>query len=146
MTSMPERESRLPVGSSASTMRRLRHERARDGDALLLAAGELVRQVSEPVAEAHALERLARTAGPLAPADTPRRRAEARRWPAPSSATSRLNDWKTNPMRLFRTAASSFGAMCADVLALDDDRAVGRRVEHADDVHQRRLARAGRAP
>ena len=39
------RESRLPVGSSANITRRARDERAGDGDALLLAAGELGRAV-----------------------------------------------------------------------------------------------------
>ena len=38
-------ESRLPVGSSASRIARLVHQGAGDGDALLLAAGELARTV-----------------------------------------------------------------------------------------------------
>src|SRR5689334_21925344 len=37
--------------------RRIAHERARDGDALLLAARELTREVPEPVAEADELQR-----------------------------------------------------------------------------------------
>ena len=50
--------------------RRLVDERARDGDALLLSARELVRVVVEPLAEADALERRrrARRAARCAPA------------------------------------------------------------------------------
>ena len=47
----------MPVGSSARITRGFDDEGARDRDALLLAAGELVRVVVEAVAEADALER-----------------------------------------------------------------------------------------
>ena len=60
MTSTLVRESRLPVGSSARMTLRPRHERARDRDALLLPARELVGVVVAARREAHALERLAR--------------------------------------------------------------------------------------
>ena len=50
--------SRLPVGSSANTTAGPVHERARHGDALLLAAGELGRAVREAVAQADALDQL----------------------------------------------------------------------------------------
>ena len=52
-------ESRLPVGSSASSKRGVAGERARDRDALLLAAGELRRDVLHARGEADALERFA---------------------------------------------------------------------------------------
>ena len=54
------RPSRLPVGSSASTSLRARHERARDRGALPLAARQLRRPVREPRAEPDAFERSAR--------------------------------------------------------------------------------------
>ena len=60
MTSTLVCESRLPVGSSARMQLRLVDERARDRDALLLPARELVGVVLEPLAEADALERRAR--------------------------------------------------------------------------------------
>ena len=47
-------------------------QRARDGHALLLAAGELVRVVVEPLAEAHPLQRLARAPARAPAAGTPR--------------------------------------------------------------------------
>ena len=47
----PSVESRLPVGSSAKTTVGSRDERARDRDALLLAAGELGRPVREAIGE-----------------------------------------------------------------------------------------------
>ena len=57
MTASPFFESRLPVGSSASRMQRLAGDGARDGDALLLTAGELAGQVLRAVRHADALER-----------------------------------------------------------------------------------------
>ena len=60
ITASPFFESRFPVGSSASRIERLADERARHGDALLLAARELARQVLRAVRHAHALERLER--------------------------------------------------------------------------------------
>src|SRR6185503_6480715 len=45
--------------------RRVVHQRPRDGDALLLAAGELVRMVAEPVAETHGLQRLGGALPPI---------------------------------------------------------------------------------
>ena len=50
------RGSRLPVGSSASSDRRLVHDRAGDRDALLLAAGELAGIVRRLLREADRLE------------------------------------------------------------------------------------------
>ena len=49
--------SRLPVGSSASNTARRIDQRARDGDALLLAAGKLRRRIALAVAEPEQLER-----------------------------------------------------------------------------------------
>ena len=57
---------------------------------------------------------------------------------------SRLNDWKTKPIRLLRTAASCVGRHVRDVLAVDGHDPGRRMVEQPDDVHQRRLARARR--
>ena len=51
-------ESRFPVGSSAKITVGLRHERAGDGDTLLLAARELRGPVGSPVVEAGALDDL----------------------------------------------------------------------------------------
>ena len=50
--------SRFDSGSSISTQRRLDHDRARDRDALLLAAGQLARQLVLVAGELHELERL----------------------------------------------------------------------------------------
>ena len=52
MTPAPDSESRLPVGSSARSSVGLTHDRAGDGDPLALAAGQLVRVVVQPVAQA----------------------------------------------------------------------------------------------
>ena len=58
MLAAPVFESRLPVGSSANTTVGPGDERARDRDALLLAAGELGRAVRAAVREPDALEQV----------------------------------------------------------------------------------------
>ena len=57
MISMPVLESRLPVGSSARMMEGLIDQGAGDGDALALAAGELVGLVIHAAFEAHVGQR-----------------------------------------------------------------------------------------
>ena len=66
MTSMLVRESRLPVGSSASSSDGFVDQRAGDGHALLLAARELIRVVIDARAEADGFERR-RGAAPRVP-------------------------------------------------------------------------------
>ena len=58
MISCDRSGSRLPVGSSAIEDQRVVDQRARDGDALLLAAGELRRIGVQLVVEAHGAQRL----------------------------------------------------------------------------------------
>ena len=67
--SPPVCESRLPVGSSASSEAGAVHERARDRDALALASRDLRRQVARACAEADPRERRERALAPLAPGD-----------------------------------------------------------------------------
>ena len=65
MISPPVAVSRLPVGSSASTTRGSTDERPRDRDALLLAAGQVRRQMVGALGEPHLAEQLQR-AGAIA--------------------------------------------------------------------------------
>ena len=67
---------------------RVGDQRAGDGDALLLAAGQLGRLVVDAVAEAEPLERRGRPARPLAPGRRPGRAAASRRSRARSSAAA----------------------------------------------------------
>ena len=87
--------------------------------------------------------RAARARGGV-PARCPRRRAAARRCATPTGTASRLNCWNTKPMCWLRTSArrSSFKVATSS----PDKAELTRRrdVEAADDVHQRRLARARR--
>ncbi len=62
MISSEVRESRLPVGSSASSTVGRGHKRARNRHALLLTAGQLARMVIDARAETHALQRTLRGA------------------------------------------------------------------------------------
>ena len=64
-TSAVEVESRLPVGSSARITAGLGDKRARDGDPLLLAAGQLARPVVGPIGEPDLLERVERPGAAL---------------------------------------------------------------------------------
>ena len=71
MTPAPEAESRLPVGSSASSSGGLADHRPGDRHPLPLAAGQLVRPVVEPVPEPDPLQRGLGPPPPLAPAARP---------------------------------------------------------------------------
>ena len=144
MTSSPVTESRAPVGSSASTSRRGADERAGDGDALLLAAGELggepVGHVAEPDVDQRVERFLPRLCAPHA-VELPRQRhvlgGGQRR-----DEVELLED-------VADAAASGSGAVRAaeraEVLPGDRDGAGGRDVEAAEQVQERRLARARRA-
>ena len=105
--------------------RRLGHQRAGDGDALLLAAGELGGPVRAAVGEAD------RARSRLAPS---RGRACGRRStaaggcsPPPSASGSRLKNWKMKPTWSRRSRVSSLSPIVGDVLAADRDRARGGR-------------------
>ena len=98
--------------------RRLRHQRPRHRDALLLAAGQLARSVMpDTVGEPDAGS--SDSSGPLAPlvpadAGVDQRQLDvAQRRSVPAS---RLNCWNTKPMRRLRTSASSSSVHVADVV------------------------------
>ena len=122
---------------------RARDQRPGDGDALLLAAGELGRLVVEPVAEPEALERSPRALRPLVPRDAlvDERRGDVLERGRPREEVERLEDEADG-------AAPDAGQVV--VVERPDLRpgepvAPGcRPIEAADDVHQRRLAAAGR--
>ena len=125
--------------------RRLRHERAGDRDALLLPARELVRVVIGAVGQPDRRQALHRQLAPLGRASLP---------PPYSSGSStlssavvresRLNPWKTNPIFLLRTVGELILRHLRHVLAVEDVLAGRRPIQTAQDVHQRRLAGAGR--
>ena len=56
-----------------------------------------------------------------------------------------MNDWKTKPILRLRMRESCGLVERADVDPVEEELAAGGYVEAADDVHQRRLARAGGA-
>ena len=124
----PVTESRLAVGSSASTSCGPRHQRARDGHALPLAARQLAGPVLGVVAQADPLEQRdhARCAA---------RGADSRRCSSSGSSTfwntlsteTRLKLWKMKPMVLSRSSVSARSESLRGVLAGDLDDAAGRR-------------------
>ena len=119
-------------------------QRPGDRHALLLAAGELRRQVAQAVAEADPLEQLARPGAALGRREA-RRRERRLHVPSAVSVGMRLNCWKTNPMRSRRSAASSRSPIRLEAAALEAHLAGRRAVQRAEQLQQRRLARAGRA-
>ena len=125
--------------------RRIDRQRARDGDALALAARQLVGQMLQPVTELHE-----RRAAPRARSSTfargqPRRCSGRPTFSRHDSVGSRLKNWKMNPILSRRTRVSSSSDSAGERLAVDADLAGGRAIEAADEVEQRRLAGAGRA-
>ena len=112
-----------------------------DRDALLLAAGELVRPVPQPVADATA------SSTPSYHSWSGLRRAMlsgSRMFSSAVSVGTRLNDWKTNPIWSRRSRVSALSPSDAELLVADHHLARGRGVQRRAAVHQRRLARPGR--
>ena len=102
-----EARARVEVarGLVGEEQRRVGHQRARDGDALLLAARELVRRVVEAVAEADR-RRAPPSRGAAARArSTPRYCSGSSTFSSAVVRGSRLNPWKMKPMTRLRTMA-----------------------------------------
>ena len=124
--------------------RRMIHDGAGDGDALLLAAGERVRFVVQALVDAEQAENLVEL-GPAGLASVP---AMWRATAILSRAVrlgSRLNFWNTNPTVRLRSARAARHRSWPP----GPDRATthlpgGGWRQPADDVKQRRLAGAGR--
>ena len=140
--SAPVRESRLPVGSSAKMISGSAGQGAGDGDALLLAAGELGRAVLEAVPQADGLDhvvepsRVGLAAGKRAGQGDVLGRGQRRH------QVERLEDEADPVAAELRELAV---VELRDVGVADQHGAGGEVVEAGDAVHQRRLARAGRA-
>ncbi len=116
----------------------LRH-RARDRHALLLAAGELRREVVEPVAEPHQLERL------LGLHRVGRDLADQRDVLPGGQAGDEVVELEDEADELAPVARELVVVGVAQVQLLVAQRPVRGTVEPADDVEQRRLAASGRA-
>ena len=123
--------------------RGLGDERARDRRALPLAAGELGRVVVEAMAEADALERLARALAPLRArhAGVEQAAGDVVDGRQPVEQVELLEDeaHAARPQRRQLVVGGGGG-----VEAVDGHLAGGRAVERAHDLQQRRLARARR--
>ena len=102
------------MGSSANRTVGSRDERAGDGDALLLAAGELGGRVAAAVAEADARDERVerRRAWACVPAIVSGRRM----FSSAVSVGSRLNCWKTKPMCVRRSFVSALSGIAGDVV------------------------------
>ena len=142
--SSPVAESRLPVGSSASSTR----------GPLASARAIATRCCSPPEScegrceargrEPDAVEQRARAAVALGGREA-RGASAASTFCAAVSVGIRLNCWKTNPSVSRRSAASSPSPIRARSWPSNSTRAARRAVERAEQLQQRRLARARRA-
>ncbi len=125
--------------------RRVAGHRAGDGDPLAFAAGELVRAVREPVAEADPDQGRLGAPLPLLLRQRRRRAGRRRRWPRASRPGARWNCWNTKPIRRARSADSCRSDSVATSWPSIRTVPAGRPVERADQVQHRGLAGAGRA-
>ena len=132
-------------GLVADQQRRVGDDRARDRDALLLAARELGRLVARAVGQADQLQRDGRALACARPPTAWSAAAAARRCAAPRASASGCRTGTRSRPATRATCASAARAELVDALAADGDAAAGRHVEPADQVQQRRLARARRA-
>ena len=136
--------SRLPVGSSARRMVGLVHQRPRDGDALLLAAGEPARAGSSPCARGPPGSAACASARGSSESAAP---STSSAYPTFSSTvrfSSSLKSWKTTPM-LRRRYGMPRLAEAADVLSADEDLPAGRLLRAEEQAQERALPRARRA-
>ena len=142
MTSSEVCESSAPVGSSARMTFGLGDQRARDRDALLLAARELARQVLGPVGEPDALEILGgeRVALPARHALVVERQRDVLDRGLEGDQVEGLEDEADEPAAQDRRPWSRRGR-CTQ-LPVEAVLALVVVVEEAEDVEQRRLAGA----
>ena len=118
-------------------------QRAGDRDALLLAAGQLAGPVREPLTEPEGVDERVEPLAVHAPC--PASSSGSRMFCSAVNIGSRLKDWNTKPTRSRRrrvSASSSSAVISVSPRRAVPDVAWSRPGEH---VHERRLARAGRA-
>ena len=137
--SSPALRSRSPVGSSHSSSVGIGHDRARDADALLLAAGQLPRIVLGALGEADDFQRDARALSPLRLRQLrqQQRQLDVLLGRQHGQQVVELED---EPDVLRAPLRELAAAQRADGHAVDLDGAARGRVESADQVQQRRLA------
>jgi hypothetical protein len=128
--------SRLPVGSSASNKNR--DQRTRDGDALLLTAGQLARQVVLAPVQTHLRQRGARPLvliGERQVAVVERQLDVLQR----RRARQQVEVLKDEAELAIAQRRARVGGEMRDVLAAEAIGARGRTIEAANDVHEGRL-------
>src|SRR6188508_106295 len=139
--------ARLPVEITrrlvAEQQRRVRHDRARDADALLLAAGELARPVLRAILQADEAQGRLDALAPLA-AREPRQQQRQLDVALGREHRQQVVHLEDEADVVRAPACERAVAHRIDALACDLERAAARPVEAADQVQQRRLAGARR--
>ena len=141
------RVSRFPVGSSARMMLRIGDQRARDRDALLLAAGELVRHVVMPLAESDRIEGRQRALVALTGPERILAAVEQREFHVVErrGAREQVEALEHEADALVAHHGQFVLRRLRDILAGQHVLPARRTIETPHDVHERGLARAGRA-
>ena len=118
------------------------HERARHGDALLLAAGELRRPVRQPVAQADRVDQLVEPLLVGVAAGERQRQDDVLRGGQDRDEVERLED---EAQAVAPQPRQALVVEAGQLLPVDHDGARRRLVEPGEQVHQRRLPGARRA-
>ena len=136
-------------GSSMSRIRRIGGEGAGEADALLHAAGKLVRSISRPSCDRPTSASFSSTIRFRSAAGMPRTSRPKPTFSRTVRQGSSANCWNTMATARVRSSRSvrsvAFGDVDRLALMLDDDRAAGDRVEPVDGAEHGRLAGAGEA-
>ena len=127
--------------------RRLRHQRAGDRHPLLLSAGQLVGMMFGAIGEAHGLERRHGALAAFRRLDDALAGVEQRQLDVLDRRRARqqVEALKHEADRFVANPGELVGRQRRHVTAVQDVTAARRPVEAAEDVHEGRLARAGRS-
>ena len=143
------RSSRIEIAGGLIGKQKARRidQGAGDGDALLLAAGELAGRIAFAVAETEQLQRGARPFGAYGATLRPRGGVVERQTDIlkRASASQQVEALEHEAEALAADTGEIRLAQCRDIDAFHEVMTAGRLVEAAENVHQRRFARAGRA-
>src|SRR3989442_365985 len=120
---------------------RLVHQRPRDSHALPLAAGQLVRLVLHPIPQRHALQR---PRGPRAPCRGPKPRVDEGQLHVVQGgrAGQQVEGLEDEADLLVADPGQRIVGQVGDLLPVEPVLTAARRVEAADQVHERRFPRA----
>ena len=117
------------------------YERSSDGDALLLASGELTWPMVSAMTQADALQSLCGSAVSLEFRESQNRRAAARHFPTRLNERRSVGNWKTKPISRFLMAARRRSVSAATSFRIQRVVAGIRSLQQPQKIHQGGFAR-----